>query len=97
MAPGCDIRRRVDLVLRLFRVRDELVYTAGIVNESAVSFDLSCNDEWLAVALAALEDLAEWLPTAVAQLREAVGGDVARRAQEMVSRFREYRRRLGCA
>jgi hypothetical protein len=83
-------------VLRLFRVRDELVHAAGIVSEGATSFDLTCNEEWLVFALAALQDLAEWLPGAVEKLREEVGEDVAKRAQEMVSRFREYRRRLGC-
>jgi hypothetical protein len=84
-------------VLDLLRVRHELVIAAGFVDECATSYDLTCNDEWLAVALAALEDLAQWLPAEVSRLKEKVGEDVAQRASEMVSRIWEYRRRLRCA
>jgi len=94
---SCDVKRRVGLVLDFLRVRHELVIAAGFVGECATSYDLTCNDEWLAVALAALEDLAEWLPGAVEKLKEKVGEDVAKRAGEMVSRYKEYRRRLRCA
>jgi hypothetical protein len=94
---SCDDERRAGAVLLLLRVSDGLEDTAGIVDKCASSYDSTCDDEYLVMALAVLQDLAEWLPTAIAQLREGVGEDVARRADEMVSRFREYRRRLGCA
>lgn len=96
MTHSCDVKRRASLVLDFIRVRHELVIAAGFVGECATSYDLTCNDEWLAVALASLEDLAQWLPGEVEKLREKVGEDVAQRASEMVLRFREYRRRLGC-
>ena len=94
---GCDGQRGADLVLLLFGVRSELDHAATVVEECAKSYDASCNDEYLVVALASLEVLADRLGAALSRLREEVGEDVARRADEMVSRFREYRRRLGCA
>ena len=95
--PSCDDERRAGAVLLLLSVKNDLDHAAAILDRCAESYALTCSDEYLAIALAALQDLADRLPSAVERLRKAAGEQAAREADEFIARVKEYRRRLGCA